>query len=77
MTHARYETVSVLRYIEDNFDLAPLAKAVARAGDPAAFDYTEKPRKFTPIAGSKTAYWMRVEKTSRVPRKPLSIMGDD
>lgn len=82
VTHVQYETASVLRYVEDNFDFAPLAQADARADDPAndaaAFDYGQKPRKFTPIAGSKpSAYWMRVELNSRIPRKPSGIIGDD
>ncbi len=34
VTHVQYETASVLRFIEDNFGLAPLAKSDARANDP-------------------------------------------
>jgi len=50
VTHVQYEIASVLRYIEDNFGLAPLAAADARANDPAndpnAFDYAQKVRRF-------------------------------
>ncbi len=79
VSHVQYETASVLRYMEDNFGLAPLAKADSRASDPAgdAFDYTQKPRKFKKIAGSKPAwYWMRLERDSA--QRPLPhIIGDD
>ncbi len=44
MTHVRYETASVLHYIEDNFGLGQLAASDTRANDPAndsdVFDYT-------------------------------------
>ena len=79
VSHVQYETASVLRYMEDNFGLAPLAKADSRANDPAsdAFDYTQKPRKFKKIAGSKPAsYWMRLERES-AQRPPPHIIGDD
>ncbi|MBV9699883.1 MAG: hypothetical protein JO078_07140 [Candidatus Eremiobacteraeota bacterium] len=50
VTHAQYEIASVLRYIEDNFGLAPMAAADARANDPAAdpdaFNYAQKARRF-------------------------------
>ncbi len=82
VTHVQYETSSVLRYIEDNFGLPPLAASDARANDPAndarAFDYDQPPRAFQRIAGGKPAeYWMRLERTSRMPRKPAGIIGDD
>ncbi|MBV8197196.1 MAG: hypothetical protein JO263_03605 [Candidatus Eremiobacteraeota bacterium] len=54
VTHTQYEIASVLRYIEDNFGLAPLAASDARANDPAndpnAFDYAQKPRRFHKFA---------------------------
>jgi phospholipase C len=82
VTHLQYETASVLRFIEDNFGLAPLAKADMRANDPAnddaVFDFTQKPRTFHRIGrGKSAAYWMQFERTSRSPRKPASILGDD
>jgi phospholipase C len=51
VTHTQYETASVLKFIEDDFGLAPLAAADARANDPATdvFDFTKKPRKFKPF----------------------------
>ncbi|MGA8575257.1 MAG: alkaline phosphatase family protein, partial [Candidatus Cybelea sp.] len=62
VTHVQYETTSVLRFIEDAFGLAQLNKSDARATDPAsdsaAFDFSQKPRKFKKISGSHPAsYW--------------------
>ncbi len=67
VTHEQYETASVLRFMEDNFALGQLAKSDARANDPAsdpaAFDFTQKPRKFIKISGSKPAsYWTQLER---------------
>jgi phospholipase C len=79
VTHVQYETASVLRYIEDNFGLVPLAKADSRANDPAsdAFDYNQKPRRFRRIAGSQPAwYWTRLLRDSS-QRPPPHIIGDD
>ncbi len=79
VTHVQYETVSVLRFIEDNFGLGRLAAADVRANDPAsdplAFDYAMKPRAFKKIGGSKpAAYWMELD---RRPRAPANVLGDD
>jgi phospholipase C len=68
VTHVQYETASVLRFIEDNFGLAPLAASDARANDPAtdpdAFDYRQKPRAFVRISGGKdAAFWLRRPQT--------------
>jgi phospholipase C len=51
VTHVQYETASVPRFIEDNFGLAQLAAADARAADPAAdsFDFKKAPRPFRKI----------------------------
>jgi hypothetical protein len=47
----QYETASVLRFTEDLYGLGQLAAADKRATSPAAdcFDFSQKPRKFTPI----------------------------
>jgi phospholipase C len=68
VTHEQYETASILRFEEDDFGLGQLAKADARANDPAndpaTFDFTQKPRKFKKITGSKPAsFWMQLERT--------------
>jgi len=57
VSHVQYEHGSILRYVEDNFGLAQLAASDTRANDPAvdAFDYTQKPRKFTAFKSDKKA----------------------
>jgi phospholipase C len=80
VTHVQYETSSVLRYIEDNFGLPPLAKSDERANDPAtdAFDYNQKPRAFKKFAGSQPdGYWIERDRTSRRHGKPSTYIGDD
>ncbi|MGB8965938.1 MAG: alkaline phosphatase family protein [Candidatus Cybelea sp.] len=80
VTHAQYETASVLRFIEDNFGLSQLAKSDGRAADPVgdAFDYYQPPRKFKRIGGAKpSSYWMRLERADQLLPKPASILGDD
>ena len=82
VTHVQYETSSVLRYIEDTFGLPQLANSDARANDPAndaaAFDYGQPPRTFEKIPGDKpAAYWMQLERSSHLLRKPAGIIGDD
>ena len=55
VSHAHYETASVLRFAEDLFGLARLAAADRRAASPAndCFDFTQKPRRFVPIKAPK------------------------
>ncbi len=80
VTHVQYETSSVLRYIEDNFDLPQLAASDARANDPAsdAFDYAQKPRRFRKIFGGKSlSYWRRLDRTSNPQEALKHIVGDD
>ncbi|HET6275032.1 MAG TPA: alkaline phosphatase family protein [Candidatus Cybelea sp.] len=79
VTHVQYETASVLRYMEDNFGLAPLAAADTRAADPASdvFDYNQKARKFRKISGSEPAAYWRALQLQRVHGPPRHIIGDD
>jgi phospholipase C len=80
VTHVQYETASVLRYIEDNFGLPQLARADARANDPAddAFDYGQRPRAFVKIPGDKPpSYWMKLEGSAHIGRMPSHVIGDD
>jgi phospholipase C len=51
VTHVQYESSSVLRFVEDNFGLKPLAQSDRRAANPAndAFDFNQKPITFKPI----------------------------
>ncbi len=79
VTHTQYETSSALRFIEDDFGLAPMAKSDTRANDPAndpvIFNFKQKPRKFKNIAGSKPQWYWRQRENS--PEKaPASILGD-
>ncbi|MBV8067240.1 MAG: hypothetical protein JO113_04625 [Candidatus Eremiobacteraeota bacterium] len=52
VSHVQYETASVLRYAEDLFGLGQLASADRRAVSPAVdcLDFTQRPRRFVPIA---------------------------
>jgi phospholipase C len=82
VTHTQYETASVLRYMEDNFGLPQMAKADARANDPAndptVFDYGQSPRPFQAIPGAKsTEYWLKMEESTRSRPVPAGIIGDD
>ena len=51
VSHVQYEHGSVLKFIEDQFGLAPLAASDARANSPAAdcFDFNQPPRTFKKI----------------------------
>ena len=51
VSHAQYETASVLRFAEDLWGLSQLAAADRRAASPAAdcFDFWQKPRAFVKI----------------------------
>ena len=51
VSHVQYENSSVLRFMEDNFGLAPLAASDARAADPASdfFNFSQQPRPFKPF----------------------------
>jgi phospholipase C len=59
VSHAQYETTSVLRFAEDLWGLPQLAAADARATSPAAdcFDFNQKPRAFVPIHAPKSIEW--------------------
>jgi phospholipase C len=82
VTHVQYETASVLRFIEDDFGLPQLAKADARANDPAndsnAFDFTQRPRTFAEIPGGKPlSFWKPYtfcQSALRAPENPA--IGD-
>jgi phospholipase C len=55
VSHVQYEHGSILRFVEDQFGLARLAASDSRASSPAAdcFDFSRKPRAFTPIHAPK------------------------
>jgi phospholipase C len=52
VSHAQYETASVLRFAEDLYGLKPLAAADRRARSPAGdcLDFSQRPRRFVKIA---------------------------
>jgi len=80
VTHVQYETASVLRYIEDNFGLTPMAASDKRATDPAddAFDYAQSPRKFKKFGGGHSPhYWLRLERNAGPAGVPRTVLGDD
>lgn len=55
VSHVQFETGSVLRFVEDTFGLEPLAASDRRANNlaPSTLDFSQQPKAFTPIAGSK------------------------
>jgi phospholipase C len=82
VTHVRYETASVLRFIEDNFGLPALAQRDAHANDPAAdaaaFDYEQTPRKFKKIRGAlPSSYWLSTQRARAQRTAPPALPGND
>jgi phospholipase C len=72
VTHVQYEHGSMLRFIEDDFGLAQLAASDARANDPAndpaAFDFTQAPRPYSPFATKlPPSYFINERPSQRVP----------
>ena len=53
VTHTQFESVSVLKFIENTFGLPPLAASDSRARDlgTSTIDLAQKPRAFVPIKG--------------------------
>jgi phospholipase C len=69
VSHVQYETASVLRFIEDDFGLAQMAAADARANDPAGdcFNFSQQPRAFKKIAAEVPASVFVRERTGAPP----------
>jgi phospholipase C len=70
VSHAQYETGSILRFAEDVFGLGRLAASDARANSPAAdaFDFAQQPRKFVLIKAPKgPAFFMAQPNDERPP----------
>jgi phospholipase C len=70
VSHVHYEHGSILRFIEHQFGVAPLAATDVRATSPEkdCFDFTQAPRPFTPIpAKLGQAYFEREPLDSRPP----------
>ncbi len=52
VAHTQYEFGSILAFVEQNFNLAPMAASDARANPFAGgdvFDFSQKPRKFVQL----------------------------
>jgi len=63
--HTQYETTSILRFIEDNWDLGTLGKLDQRATSIGnAFDFTMKPRKFVVIPSKYPLSYFQHQKPS-------------
>jgi len=70
VSHVRYEHGSLLRFIEDQFHLPRLAASDKRATSPTAdcFDFSQAPRKFTPIKASfPTEFFLKQPPDHRIP----------
>jgi phospholipase C len=70
VSHVQYEHGSILKFVEDQFGLARLSASDTRATSPAAdaFDFTQKPRAFTPIPSKlNKAYFENEPNDPRIP----------
>lgn len=70
VSQVHYEEGSILRFIEDRFNLGQLAASDKRATSPAqdCFDFSQPPRKFTPIKASySTEYFLHEAPDYRPP----------
>jgi phospholipase C len=70
VSHVQYETASVLRFVEDIFNLPQLSASDARATSPAGdcFDFSQRPRKFVPIhAPQDAAFFLNQPIDPRIP----------
>jgi len=70
VSHVHYEHGSILKFVEEQFSLAPLAPSDTRATSPRAdcFDFLQRPRKFVKIgAPYEREYFMRQPIDRRPP----------
>jgi phospholipase C len=66
--HTQYETASVLRFIEDNWDLGTLGQEDKRAaGIENAFNFSQKPRPFKTIPADYSQSYFLHQKPSGIP----------
>ncbi|HYL27639.1 MAG TPA: alkaline phosphatase family protein [Candidatus Nitrosotalea sp.] len=68
ISHTQYEFGSILRFIEDNFGLGRIGTTDIRAtsiGD--CFDFSQRPRKFTPIAAKYSRGYFERQRPSYRP----------
>jgi phospholipase C len=68
ISHTQYEFGSILRFMEDTFDLGSLHTTDQRATSISdCFDFTQAPRKFEQIPSSHTESFFLHERSSRLP----------
>jgi phospholipase C len=72
VSHVQYEHGSILKFIEDRFNLARLSASDTRASSPAddCFDFSQPPRKFAPFGKPlrvQDALRMELSETNEVP----------
>jgi len=63
VSHVPFEFGSILRFVEDQFDLGRLAASDKRAKSPGpcCFDFKQKPRKFVPIKAPLNENYFRMQ----------------
>jgi phospholipase C len=70
VSHVHYEHGSILRFVEDTFDLPQMSASDMRAKSPASdcFDFSKPPRKFKEISSTYSrAYFLHQPLDPRVP----------
>jgi hypothetical protein len=71
VSHTQYEFGSVLKYIENNWNLGSLYTTDQRATSIGnALNYNQQPRSFTPIPTNLSINFFMHEKPSRFPADP-------
>ena len=71
ISHTQYEFGSILRYVEDNFNLGSLGTTDQRAtsiGD--VFNYSQQPRSFTVISSKHDAKYFITHAEPVLARRP-------
>ena len=67
VSHTQYETASILRFIEQNWNLSPLQLPDERATSISdAFDFSQAPRSFTPISAPHPLAFFLQQKPSNL-----------
>jgi phospholipase C len=69
VSHNQYELGSIVRFVEDNWDLPQLGTTDVRAADfvDDFFDFTQPPRKFEPAAGKYSKVYFLQQHPSNLP----------
>jgi phospholipase C len=68
ISHTPYEFGSILKFVEDTFNLGSLGKTDARATSIVdSFDFTQSPRQFVEIPSSFSRRYFMHKKSSTIP----------